>query len=207
MRKRSTGFTIVEVLIFSSVSLLLMALLAQLFITATRRTEDSRLKVDLQQKALLVLKKFGQDINLASIRGITAAESGTNYVLALTPVKQRDPEKKWQLKQVLYVYKGDKKELYWREALGSDFNPPLFESKPYLPSSSELVNLSTNSSGKSRILSSHIEEFSLEDGSGSKTQFQTRLLKLNLKLRRPLSHSDRFAEFTVHRHFNLRNNY
>lgn len=205
MKKRSVGFTIVEVLIFSTVSLLLLTLVTQVFITATKRTEDARVKVDLQQKALLVLKKFGNEIRLASIRGIAAADSGPKYILAFTQVMPRNPGT-WTTEQKLYTYDRDKKELYWRKALGSEFTPPLTFGKPYIPGSAELVNLASN--GRSRFLSSHIEEFSLKDGTtGSKTQFQSRLLKLNLRLRRPLSHSDRFAEFTVGKHFTLRNNY
>ena len=91
MKKRSSGFTVVEVLIFSAVGLMLMVLLFQLFVTATRRTEDSRLKVDLQQRGLLVIRELSDDLSLASLRGMTATESGADYIFAMTPIQGRNP--------------------------------------------------------------------------------------------------------------------
>jgi hypothetical protein len=207
MKKRSPGFTVVEVLIFSAISLLVLGVLTQLFITATKKTEDSRLRVDLQQKGLLVLRQFEKDINMTSARGLAAAVSGDDYVLAMTPIQARNPGQ-WQIThQVLYVFKSGEKELHWREALKDDFIEELFPSKPYLPGPSELLDLAVNSTGKARILSANVEDFSLVDRNGSETQFQSQPLMLDMKLRRPLSHSDRFAEFTVQRRFTLRNNY
>ena len=207
MKKRSSGFTVVEVLIFSAVGLMLMVLLFQLFVTATRRTEDSRLKVDLQQRGLLVIREISDDLSLASLRGMTAAESGADYIFAMTPIQGRNPGQWRSNAQHLYVFRGNAKERYWREALSSDFAEPLMSEKPYLPGPAELQQLANSSTGKHRILSSHVEEFSLSDRNGSKTQFQSLPLVLDMKLRRPLSHSDRFAEFTVQKRFTLRNSY
>lgn len=209
MRKKSSqGLTIAEVLVFSMVGLMLMVLLTQLFITATRRTEDSRLKVDLQQKAVLVLREISQDLARASSRGMTATVSGdADYILALTPIDKRNPGFWSSVGQLFYVYRRAEKELHWREVPAGEFADDLLIGRPYVPSASELINLSTNSSGKQRILSSFVEEFSLSDRNGSKIQFQAQPLVLDLKLRRPLSHSDRFTEFTVQRRFSLRNNY
>ncbi|MCA9775456.1 MAG: hypothetical protein KC800_02015 [Candidatus Eremiobacteraeota bacterium] len=206
MKKRSSGFTVVEVLIFSTVGLMLMVLLFQLFITATRRTEDSRLRVDLQQKGLLVIREISNDLSRASLRGMAATESSNDYILGITPIEVRHPGF-WRTVQHLYVFRGNEKELYWREALSGDFTDPLMSEKPYLPGPSELQHLASNSTGKHRILSSHVEEFSVSDRNGSKTQFQSLPLVLDMKLRRPLSHSDRFAEFTVQKRFTLRNSY
>ncbi len=206
MKKRSSGFTVVEVLIFSVVGLMFMVLLFQLFVTATRRTEDSRLKVDLQQRGLLVIREFSDDLSQASLRGMAAAETGTDYIVSMTPIQARNPGF-WRTKQHLYVFRGAQKELYWREALSDDFGEPLMPEKAYLPGPSELQHLAANSTGKHRILSSHVEEFSVSDRTGSKTQFQSLPLVLDMKLRRPLSHSDRFAEFTVQKRFTLRNSY
>jgi len=183
-----------------------MLLLTQLFITATRRTEDSRLKVDLQQKAVLVLRHLSKHLEVASARGMSATTSGEDYILALTPIQSGYPNR-WTTSQQLYVYRGAQKEISWREALKGDFAEELIEDRPYLPGPSELISLATNSTGKHRILSSYVEEFSLSDRNGSKTQFQVQPLVLDLKLRRPLSHSDRVTEFTVQRRFVLRNNY
>ena len=206
MKRRSLGFTIVEVLIFSTLSLLILGILVQVFIIATKKTEDSRLRVDLQQRGLLVLRQFEKDFNQTSTRGLTAAVSGDDYVLAMTPIEARNPGR-WKTFQTLYVFRGEAKELYWREAFKEDFSEDLFPSKPYRPGPSELMHLATNSTGKARILSTNVEDFSVVDRNGSKTQFQSQPFTLDMKLRRPLSHSDRFAEFTVQRRFSLRNNY
>lgn len=197
------GFTIVEVLIFSAVGLMLMVLLVQLFVTATRRTEDSRLKVDLQQRAMLIMRELEDDIGFTGPRGVSATRSGNTYVLAFTRAGGIET---WETRQRLYVMRSDRKELTWKEALPGDFSVSPSPTKPYLPSPTELLNLADTASGKSRILSSYIEEFSFRDRNGSETQFQAQPFVLDMKLRRPLSHSDRFTEFTVQRRYTLRSN-
>lgn len=198
------GFTLLEVMIFSVVSLMFIGLLAQVFITATRRTEDSRLRVDLQQSAVWVLRQFERDIAKTSTRAMSAID-GSHYVVAMTPVAQwnGNPGVSWQEQQTLYVYDKTKKTLH--KELVTSYSEELSYTRPYIPSSGELMAVASTVSGQERILSSYIEEFGISDRMGNKTHFQSQPIKLEMKLRRPLSTSERYAEFTVQRRYTLRN--
>ena len=203
-RPNRVGFTLVEVMVFSVVSLMFIGLLAQVFITATRRTEDSRLRVDLQQSAVWVLRQFERDIAKTSTRAVSATD-GSHYVMAITPVAQwnGNPGVTWQEQQALYVYDKSKKTLH--KEFVTSYSEGLSYARPYLPTSLELMSVATTVSGKERILSSYVEEFAVSDRMGNKTQFQSQPIKLDMKLRRPLSTSERYAEFTVQRRYALRN--
>lgn len=208
--RKKRGFTLVEVMVFSVVSLVFIGLLAQFFITAAKRTEDSRLRVDLQQSAVLILKKFGRDLERSSSRSMAASDSPL-YVLSMTRASSWTavPGIQWEQRQYLWVYNSTKKTLH-REVYPPEspaYSEPLSQTKPYLPTAAELQAVASTSSGKERKLSSYIEEFSLEDRNGSKTQFQTQPLALQMKLKRPLSSSQRFAQFTVKRWYTLRNSF
>lgn len=210
LRNQRTGFTLIEVMILSVVSLMLLGLLARFFIVAARRTEDSRLRVDIQQSAVFMLKKFERDTKFTSSRGLTAA-LGTHYVVSLTPVETwgSDGTAQWKPETVLYAFDATNKRLT-REVYTLPepaFSDPVNQRRAFVPTPTDLETLSTNISGKEIILSEYVEDFSLQDRSGSTTVFRSQPLKLTLKLRRPLSTSERFAEFTVHRRFALRNSF
>lgn len=202
------GFTLVEVMVLSVVSLFLIGLLAQVFIVATKKTEDSRLRVDLQQTALVILRQFERDIGLTSARAIAVSE-GENYVLSMALVGPVADVKKasWNKEQALYIFNSQQKTLKSKLVV-FDPNPlPGTSPKPYLPTSVQLQNVVNLKSEKDRELSSHVEEFALTDRNGQPNQFQYQPLILNLKLRRPLSTSERTAEFTVKKRYALRNSF
>jgi hypothetical protein len=206
--KNASGFTLVEVMVFSVVSLMFIGLLAQVFIMATRRTEDSRLRVDIQQSAVLILKSLERDIAKTSTRAMAASDSGT-YAFAITPIVgwSGAPVVAWAEQQVIYCHDPTKKTLH-REVYppkSPSWAEDLTSARPYIPTSAELQAVSTTPSGQERILSPYVEEFKLTDRSGRITGFQSNPLILRMKLQRPLSTSGRHTEFTVERRYTLRN--
>lgn len=204
------GFSIVEVMVLSVVSLVLIGLLAQVFIMATRRTEDSRVRVDLQQNGMAVLRSLERDMALSSVQSLTVYD-GSPYVIALTRISQwnLNPGLNWEKKQMVYAFDKAEKTLTFETYPPATpaFKEELNEFTPYLPTGAELRALAATAGGQERILSSHLEEFRLTDRNGSTTRFQAMPLKLEMIFRRKLSTSDRFAEFTMERRFFLRNNH
>lgn len=211
VRRREGAFTLVEVMVLSVVSLMLVTLVAQVFLIATRRTEDARLRVDLQQTGVFILQRFERDIALTSAHAMQVADDGEFYVLSMTSAAGWNATQgvTWQEKQQIWVFDRAKRSIHKEEypPKAPAWSDEPTWSRPYLPSPSELAATARTASGQERILSSDIEEFSLSDRTGSKTRFQTQPLKLEMKLRRPLSTSGRFAEFTVTRRFALRNDF
>lgn len=206
--RNSQGFTIVEVMVMAVVGLIVTGILFEFFVTAAHRTEDSRVRVDLQQNGINVLRYIERDLSLTSIHGIAVAE-GTPYVISITRVADWTPAPgvRWEKEQTLYEYDKDKKTLTMESypPKAPTYSDDLSELAPYLPTAAELQAVATTPGGKERILSSSIEEFKLTDRNGSTTQFQAMPLKLEMKFRRKLTTADRYAEFTVERRFSLRN--
>lgn len=208
--QRAKGFTLLEVLIMATVALLILSLLAQLFIVAVRRTHDGRMRVELQQQGLVVLRQLHKDIEKTSARTM-AVNLGDPYVLALTPVEAVTATGSvlWKEEIVSYVHSPASKILH-RETYPPQapvFSEILSPFTPYLPTSGELGAQASTDSGQERILSRYVEEFSLTDRSGGTTSFREQPLILHLKLRRTLSTSDRTADFTIDRRYTLRNDF
>lgn len=207
-RRSSAGMSIVEVMVLAAVTLVLVGLLAQIFIVATRRTEDSRVRVDLQQNGLSVLRSLERDLALTSVQSLTVFD-GTPYALALTRISHwnANPGVNWEKKQMIYVFDKSEKTLTFETypPKAPAFADELTEFTPYRPTPGELLAVATTQGGQERILSSSIEEFRLTDRNGSTTQFQTMPLILEMKFRRKLSTSERYADFSVERRLYLRN--
>ncbi len=207
-RSNRKGFSLVEVLIMATVALIILAVLAELFILALRRTHDGRIKVEMQQEALVVLRHFEKDLEITSARTM-AATTGPPYVLALTPIAAVTATGSvlWKEEIVSYVHVPADRTLH-RETYppkAPAFADILSPFTPYLPTQTELNSQGTTASGVERILSRHVEEFSVTDRNGATTNFQEQPLLLHLKLRRTLSSSDRTADFTIDRRYTLRN--
>jgi len=217
-RRNNFGFTVVEVLIFSAVALVLLGILTQFFVLAMKRTEDSRLKVDLQQSAVMILRQFSSDLNSTSSKAIRTLD-GEPYVVAITPVLRwgagSETPAVWYKRQLVWIFDPTERTLVrdFYQAEEEPFDPPpysepLADFRHALPSVGELQSLANNSSVKRRKLSSDVEEFSLTNVESTPTSPKSRpLMKLDMKLRRPLTSSERFAEFTVERRFALRNSF
>ena len=217
-RLKNKGFTVVEVLIFSVVSLMFITLLSQVFIMASRRTEDSRLSVDIQQSAVMILKIFERDLNKTSAKAMASVDDSAAYILALTRVQgwNNNNEVNWRKEQIIYGFDKADKSLYrGYYSQESDATPKtspkysdeLLDSRPYLPTDPELLGVFNSNTGKIRKLSPYVEEFWISDRKGQKTLFQSQPLMLRLKVRRPLSTSERLAEFTIDRFYTLRNSF
>ncbi|HIB64691.1 MAG TPA: hypothetical protein EYO33_06175 [Phycisphaerales bacterium] len=216
--KKHRGFTVVEVMIFSVVGLMFLTLLAQVFIMASKRTEDSRLRVDIQQSAMVVLKILERDLNKTSAKAMAAVDNSDAYVLALTRLQgwNNNSDVTWNKEQVVYGFDKTKGSLYrGYYSQESDATPKtspkysdeLVDTRPYLPTDTELMNVFNSNTGKIRKLSPYVEEFWISDRKDQKTLFQSQPLMLRLKVRRPLSTSERFAEFTIDRFYTLRNSF
>ncbi len=207
MMKRQTGaFTLIEVMIFSALSLILIGVLTQTFILAARGTEDSRTRVDLQQTAVLILKRIEADLGTTSFRAMKAHEDDI-YVLAMAQIAgiNENSNAIWKDTQVLYGYDPATKVLHRDEFIPAP--PPLSPIPPYLPTDAELLGLAKSAQDRKLVLSPYVEEFAVTDQKGNTTAFLVNPLKLTLKFKRPLSTAERSTEFNVERRFTMRNSF
>lgn len=207
---RIKGFTIVEMMVVCAVAIVILALLMDVFIVALQRTHDSRLRVDMQQKAVFALHKWERDIERTSQRYMVI-KPGDPYCVAFTQAAALNPNGGsviWDTKLISWAFK--KSEAIWERetypaASGPKFAKDPVASLPYMPTFSELDSLATHHSGQEKIMCDYVEDFSFQGGSGTGAMTQPFVFKL--KLRRPLSVSQRYAEFTVERRYTLRNSF
>lgn len=220
MRARSfRGFTIVEMMVVCAVAIVILCLLVDVFIVALQRTQDSRLKVDMQQKAIFALNKWERDLEKTSARYLVI-KPGDPYCVAMTQADRIDPNSGsvfWNEQLICWSYKQAQRiwerETYPEAAGGPSFAGEPKDVLPYMPTFAELDSLATHTSGQERIMCDNVEEFSFQGGSGgggggpgaASVLIQPFLFKL--KLRRPLSVSERYAEFILERRYTLRNNF
>lgn len=211
MKRRVTqGFTIIEALIMCGVATLLFALIAQIFVVATRRTKDAQLRVDLQQSALMISSQLEKDFERTSGRAIGGL-SGDPTVLSLAQAENwtSTGTVHWKQELVVWVYQPSSKTLH-RETYPQSavtLTDPLSVHRPTVPTPTELLAFANVASGKERVFSEFVDEFSLQDRTGSSTSFHSSPLTLRMKLRRTLSTAERIGEFTIERRIGLRNSF
>lgn len=210
-RSSRSGFSIVEVMVIASVSLVILALLADVFIQALHRTEDGRLRVDMQQRAVFAINVWERDIEKTSARAMVVRE-GDPYCVALTKAERVSGDKgtvTWMPEIICWAYK--KGERVWQRETyppkEPSFGKELSQLAPYLPTSGELEALAKTDGGTEKIMCDNVEEFSLTDKNGNTGVLKMQPLLFRLKLRRPLSTSERLADFTVERRYTLRNSF
>ncbi len=211
-RPTQRGFTLIEILVVSTVSIIILVLLSDLFITALQRTQDGRLRVDMQQRALFAINKWERDLEKTSTRAMVV-KPGDPTCVAMTPLQSINGsgEAIWKQEIIVYAYKKSERILQ-RETYPPEqpkFSTQLSSMRPYLPTFTELDSLTDTDSGQEIVLCEDVEEFALKDGSENEVNGKptTQPLLFHLKLRRPLSTSQRFAEFTIDRRYTLRNHF
>jgi Tfp pilus assembly protein PilE len=213
------GFTIVEMMVVCAVALVILTLLADVFIVALKRTNDSRLKVDMQQRAIFALSRWERDIESTSAAAMTVRRNEP-FCVAFTQVAAvnangtlvwedgKNPAKPENEGLICWAFLKDQGQL-----MRDTYPPrrPTFardpsEFHPYLPTDSELEAMVQETSGAEKIMCGDVDDFSLTDRDGN-WDLEKQPLLFRLKLRRPLSTPENFAEFTIERRYTLRNRY
>ena len=201
MMHRYRGYSIVEVMVMAAVGFVILGLLANVFITALQRTNDGRIRVDMQQQAIFTLTHWEKDLERASQRAIRI-EGGTPLYIGITSA----------------VGLAGNGTVVWSDTVARwcfDPSARTVSRGAYLRGTSFAVNptptglsgLAVSPGQNQRVFCEDVEEFSLKDRIGNTSPLATQPLVLRLKIRRPLSTSQRHADFTVERRYTLRNSF
>ena len=210
MRRHSIqGFTVVEMMVVCVVGIVILTLLMDVFIEALQRTNDGRIRVDMQQRAIFALGHWERDIEKTSARAMVI-KPGVPTCVALTQAQSISERGSvnWVPEIIVWAYKENERVLQ-RETYppkAPSFGQELSQTRPYLPSFSELDSLTSTVEGREKVMCDNVEDFSLTDRKGN-TEIKEQPLLFRMKLRRPLSTSNRVAEFTIDRRYTLRNNF
>lgn len=208
MRQRPRGYTIVEVMVMAVVVVVVMGLLFNIFLVALQRTQDGRTRVDLQQEALFALVAWEKDLARTGQYAIGLQIGDPLYIGITrafrvtgngTPAWEDDDNTGLP---VLARWKYDATARTLSRGM-YDRGPNSTAVRPTPPGLDSLVAIPGQGE---RVYCKDVEEFSLKDRD-DRTSLSFQPLVLRLKLRRALSTSQRFAEFTIERRYTLRNSF
>lgn len=203
MRRRPYGYTIVEVMVMAAVALVVFGLLLNVFIVCLQRTQDGRIRVDMQQDAVFALVAWEKDLERTSQRGIRM-EAGPPYYIGITQVAGVPTTTlAWSQEVSRWCFDADKRTLSRGDFVRTG-------NSIASPTPAGLGSLVPIPGKGERVLCEDVEEFSLKDRTGNSngnTILVIQPLIFRLKLRRVLSTSQRYAEFTVERRYTLRNTF
>lgn len=186
------------------VAFVILGLLADVFIVALQRTNDGRLRVDMQQRGIFAVTRWERDIDRTAASGMVM-EPGDARRVALCQAKSigNTGTPLWEDKVILWAYRPGERILtravYSRTADELWFESPL--------TVGDLQALSEETSLEEKTMCTDVEEFSLTNSQGDTQPLDLQPLIFKLKLRRPLSQANNFAEFTIERRYTLRNTY
>jgi hypothetical protein len=201
---------LVEILVVCVISIVILALLSDVFIQALQRTHDGRIRVDMQQRAIFALGHWERDIEKTSSRAMVV-KPGDPLCVAMTQAASINDNGSvsWNPQIICWAYQKAarkwQRETYPPAAPAFAREPSL--TTPYLPTYSELDSLTSQVGGSEKIMCDNVEDFSLTDRSGNTAALKEQPLIFKLKLRSPLSTPNRFAEFTIDRRYTLRNSF
>ena len=200
MMRGPRGYTIVEALVMATVALVVFALLLNVFLVALERTQDGRIRVDMQQQAVFTLVSWEKDLERTSQRALRV-QTGAPLYIGITSAMgvAGNGTVVWENMLARWCYDPTARTLsrgLYARGGNSVVNP----------TPSVLSGLAPLPGQDQRVFCQDVEEFSLKDRNGN-TTLASQPLVFRLKLRRALSTSQRFAEFTVERRYTLRNTF
>ena len=201
------GLTLVEVLVFSALSLLLIGLIVRLLLPSLRASSRASAQVELQQMATHAILSLSRDLarcngssisvsdstgpsGLAYVRSAGVSSSGRRVWEEVATFVVRLPEERRLIRQ---TYPPAPPEL------GVTFLPSLAPSF----SPSNLAQVASQPNSTRRNLASEVEEFEVSHLGSGNDQF-TPALRIRLRLQKQVA-SNQVESFEMVREYALRN--
>lgn len=192
------GFTLFEMLVAFTLTVLLFGLLFQFLIPALKISNRVTVRAETQQQATIALRNMVTEIEETSLLGISFADDSS--IVAIHPVDKvtQNNTRVYADHLILYVYKEDVGQI-WRYTWNDGAGDPGIDT-PRRLNADELVNIRASLSGGRRMVKG-VEEFEFgHSGTG-------RLITLPFRARLKMSEQEQSGsrEFELIRTISLRN--
>jgi prepilin-type N-terminal cleavage/methylation domain-containing protein len=128
------GFTLVEILVASSIALLLLGVIVNLLVQSTRISLKGANQVELQQRAMMVGDRLANDLRTTTGAGLGAVDNAGEKFITIHPRQAEVGPVGWQQKVVVYAWNSPYLQTY-----SFSLNPP--PSDAYKPPLSVLTGL------------------------------------------------------------------
>ncbi|MHB2017607.1 MAG: PilW family protein [Candidatus Xenobia bacterium] len=108
------GFTLVEVLVASTLALLVMGMAFMLLVPAMHAFARGSAQSQTQSDLLIALSRLDADLESGSPEGIAFVSSGTQSVLAIQPMDRPAPDgtPQWQAQMIVFTWLQSRQALY-----------------------------------------------------------------------------------------------
>ena len=100
--KTRSGYSLVEIIVASSVAFLILGILANLMISSGRVTRKGMVKVDLQQRMQKLNNDLSRDIGLSSTQGVAVDETATPTPLSIHRRETDTATVTWEPQVIVY---------------------------------------------------------------------------------------------------------
>ena len=199
IRGHRKGFTLVEMLVAFTLTVLLFGLLFQFLVPALKISSRTTVRAETQQQATLALRTMTSEIEETSLLGVSFSEDSS--VLAVHPVEKvtQNNQRTYADHVVVYLYDQENGQI-WRHTWKKSADDPSIES-PRRLSDEELASVQSHLQPGGRRLVKDVAEFEFgHSGVGNLIQlpFQARI-----KMREQAQSGSR--EFELIRTVSLRN--
>ncbi|MGE0487655.1 MAG: hypothetical protein AB7S38_00420 [Vulcanimicrobiota bacterium] len=200
------GFSLPEVLVAGTITLLLLGLITQFLIPAMRYSAEGNMKVDLQQRAILAINRLVSDLQRTNATGVTLALTSpvTVGIVRIEKIGS-DGFPSWDDEMQVYWYDDVRKELHWETYPPTPPSVPVTftSARPAIITPSDLQSIAIQTGGSEHTLARDVTSFSVEDADpdpGIKG-----LLRIDLTLEKEIPHTARKATVEMTRFVQLRN--
>ena len=131
------GFTLIEILVASSIALLLLGVIVNLVVQSTRISIKGANQVELQQRAMMVGDRLANDLRTTTGAGLGALDNAGEKFITIHPRQAQVGPVSWQEKVVVYAWNSPNLQTY-----SFSLNPP--PSDAYQPPLSVLTGLGSS---------------------------------------------------------------
>ncbi|MBI3926023.1 MAG: prepilin-type N-terminal cleavage/methylation domain-containing protein [Armatimonadetes bacterium] len=193
------GWTLIELLIASTVAMLLLTMVVWFLVPAMRFSIEGTAKVELQESAVMALNKMIADLQLSPASGISISTDPP--AVAINRIEQIDANGSPQYEDKLRVYWYDS----GRQQLTLEEYPPdppglgltFVAGRPTKITSLDLQQIAQQTNNQERFLAGNVQSFSVTQQAG--------VIILVLQMDKEIPHTERRAQVTLSRRIHLRN--
>lgn len=132
---RRGGYSLIEILIGSTIALLLLGVIVNLLVSSTRISVKGANQVELQQRSMIVGDRLVRDLRSTTGAGLTLLQDGATQYVAVHPRKAEAGPVAWLQELVVYEWTSPSLKTY-RTELGT------LPTEAFRPTLGDLTSLS-----------------------------------------------------------------
>lgn len=158
-RLRAKGFTVIEVLIFSGLSVLILGLAVKFFTLQNQVAQKVEAQNSLTLSSVLSLRALHKDLNIAEVRGVKIAASGQTIAIRRVLGARPNGDQIWDDDLVFFWL--EEQKLLRGQLPSADFGPEKYQVPDLTEEQFQNAVMSLTSSKNYKMVAQNIETLRL----------------------------------------------